>query len=232
MGDPDRITARTGGVLAAVSQFSPPARPPLVLLAGLACCDTVELRPVTAELDDSQLMRAIAEDADRAAFATLSRRIAPKLLAFLRRKCTDASDIEELTQEVLLTIWSKSAQYDPAKASVSTWVFTIARNKAIDRFRRKRPEPDPNDPAFVPGEASDVDEGLDLRRRAEALESAISELPEAQRLVLQGIYNRDRSMSEVSKELGIPLGTVKSRVRLALKALRKQLAPDGGRDAD
>lgn len=182
---------------------------------------------MTANFDDSELMRAIAEDADRAAFAALSRRIAPKLAAFLRRKCADPADAEELTQEVLLTIWSKSAQYDSAKASVNTWIFTIARNKAIDRFRRKRPEPDPNDPAFVPADSADVDHDLDLRRRAEELDSAIAELPESQQVVLRGIYTRDRSMSELSAEIGIPLGTVKSRVRLALKALRKQLKPDG-----
>lgn len=215
-------------MLAAVSQPPLPARRPASWLAGRWRCDTVGFRPVTVEVDDSQLMRAIAEDADRAAFEALSRRIAPRLFSFLHRKCADPADVEELTQEVLLTIWSKSVQYDPTKASVNTWIFTIARNKAIDRFRRKRPEPDATDPAFVPAGNTDIDEDLDLQRQADELNTAIAGLPEPQQVVLRGIYTRGRSMSEISAEFGIPLGTVKSRVRLALRALRKQLGADGG----
>ncbi|MEK9969821.1 MAG: sigma-70 family RNA polymerase sigma factor, partial [Ferrovibrio sp.] len=97
------------------------------------------------------LMQAVAEAGDRAAFAALYEHFAPRLKAYLMRLGTPEDAAEELVQESLVTAWRRAASFDSIQASVATWLFTIARNKRIDRLRReKRPEIDPNDPLLVP----------------------------------------------------------------------------------
>ncbi len=99
----------------------------------------------------SDLLAAIGERRDRAAFADLFALYAPRLGAFFRSLGADAGKAEELVQEVMLTIWHRAEHYDPGQGSANTWIFTVARNKRIDAFRReRRPEVDPNDPMLVP----------------------------------------------------------------------------------
>ena len=175
---------------------------------------------------ERELLVAVAEHQDKAAFSQLCRRYMPRLRAFLRVRCGDEADA--LTQEVMLTLWRKAKLYAPERAAPSTWIFTIARNRAIDHARRRRPEPSPHEAHFVRGAGSDEalkpDEGVERQQRHAALHVSLTQLPREQRDVLDGVYMRALTLREVASELEIPLGTAKSRVRLALTTLRRHLA--------
>ena len=131
-------------------------------------------------------------------------------------------------QEVMLLVWRRAETYDPAQASASTWVFTIARNKRIDALRREhRPEIDPDDPALVPAlvpeRPDSADRRVELRESTSRLRAALKELPAEQAELLRLAYFEDKPHSAISAERGLPLGTVKSRLRLAVERLRKAL---------
>lgn len=178
------------------------------------------------EIDPADLVHAIARDQDREAFAALYARLAPPLRRFLVTRCRDTVKAEEILQETMLTIWRKASLYDRRKASVNTWAFTIARNRLVDRIRKeRRPEPDPEDPAFVKSVPT-PDDAVASDRRARRLRAALAELPEEQAAVLRSAYFEGRSQTEVAEEQGVPLGTVKSRARLAMQRLREALSDD------
>ena len=182
--------------------------------------------PDTAE-GATQLMRAVAERQDRDAFASLFAHFAPRVKAYMLKLGTDGALAEELAQEALLTVWRKAAQFDRAKASPSTWIFTIARNLRIDAFRKtNRPELDPDDPALVPDPDEAADERIDRLQHADLLRAAMKELNEEQVEVVRLSFYEDKSHSAIAEELGIPLGTVKSRLRLAFGRIRKALGED------
>ena len=125
----------------------------------------------------------------------------------------------------MLTVWRRAGQFDPAKAGVSTWIFTIARNRRIDVIRReRRPEPDPNDPALVPDGDPAADVAVEQEQHAVRLRAAITDLPTDQAQILQLAYFEELSHSAIADKLGLPLGTVKSRVRLAMNKLKSTLA--------
>jgi RNA polymerase sigma-70 factor (ECF subfamily) len=176
-------------------------------------------------------LRAVAASQDRAAFAALFRYFAPRLKSYLLRLTADPAVAEELTQETMVNVWRKAGQYDPAKATPSTWVFTIARNVRIDLYRReKRPEIDPNDPSLVPDAEILPDESIALEQSAAALTRAIAVLSDGERSVLHLSYFENLSHSVIAKRLGLPLGTVKSRLRLAFGKLREALDTIRGTD--
>lgn len=181
--------------------------------------------PTTDTLDRealAALVEAIAARADKAAFASLFRHFAPKIKGYLVKIGTDRGQAEELTQEVMLTVWRKAAQFDRTQASVSTWMFTIARNRRIDAVRReKRPELDPADPLLVPEEPIAPDERLDVLEREARVARAIKTLPREQADLVHEAFYLAKSHSQISEETKIPLGTVKSRLRLAFGRLRK-----------
>lgn len=165
-----------------------------------------------------QMVR-IREAQDRQAFAEIFGHFAPRIKGFLMKSGADATLAEECAQEVMATVWLKSHLFDPARASVATWIFTIARNRRIDILRReKRPEPEdlPWGPEAEP-EQADV---VALQQESELLGKAIKELPQAQRDLIEKAYFGDMSHSEIAAETGLPLGTIKSRIRLALDRLR------------
>ena len=170
------------------------------------------------------LLLAVGRDRDRAAFAALFGHFAPRLKAYLRRQGCDAGGAEELVQEVMLLVWRRAETYDPAQASASTWVFTIARNKRIDRLRREqRPEIDPDDPALVPDPLETADHRVEARQANGRLRAALKALPPEQAEMLRLAYFEDKPHSVIALERGIPLGTVKSRLRLAMDRLRRAL---------
>lgn len=168
---------------------------------------------------DSALVTAIAAR-DREAFAILYRRYLPRVVAFLRKRNADEAIAAEIAQEVLLTVWKRADGYDPARASAASWIFTIARNRYIDRLRReRRPEVDSSDPALVEdGEAPDS--VVDAARRADALETAVASLPPEQADLVRLAFVEGKSYRDIAEERGLPLGTVKSRFRLAFEKLR------------
>lgn len=163
---------------------------------------------------------AAVQAGDRAAYAALFRHFAPRVKAFLMKSGTPAALAEEVAQDVMATLWQKSAQFDPAKASVATWVFTIARNRVIDLSRRdRRVEPKALEVETEPDQADVYAAAEESRRLVEAL----GELPEKQRSLIQRAFWGELSHSELAQETGLPLGTIKSRIRLALDRLRARL---------
>lgn len=169
---------------------------------------------------DRELLEAV-QRRDRAAFATLCRRFGHRLFGFLVCRAPK-QEAEELVQEVMLTVWTRASSYNPALAAPSTWIFTIARNKAIDRARKRmRPQIDPHDPALVPSPAEPApDQHLVMMEWGHHIDAALKELPESQRTVVHAAYGEDQSMREIAEREGVPIGTIKSRMRLAMKSLR------------
>ena len=169
----------------------------------------------------ADLLVAVAARRDKAAFATLFSHFAPRLKAYIRRLGMEDARAEELAQEVMLIVWRRAALYNPAQASVSTWIFTIARNKRIDELRReRRPEIDPNDPALVQDPAPAGDLLIAQDEVGRRLHAAVALLPEEQAVVLRKNFFEDKAHGAIATELALPLGTVKSRLRLALTKLR------------
>lgn len=160
---------------------------------------------------------------DQAAFAELFAHFAPRVKAFLIRSGMDAAQAEECTQEVMAALWTKAHLFDPARASVSTWVYTIARNRRIDVARRDR-RPEPEDLPWGPEAEPDQEDVLLLQQESENLGRAIATLPEKQRDLIEKAFYGDLSHSEIAEITGLPLGTIKSRIRLALDRLRHALA--------
>ncbi len=119
----------------------------------------------------------------------------------------------------MATIWQKSHLFDPTRASVATWIFTIARNRKIDALRKQR-RPEPEDLTWGPEAEPDQEDALSLQQECAQLDQAIATLPVKQRELIEKAYFGDLSHSEIAEETGLPLGTIKSRIRLALDRLR------------
>lgn len=178
----------------------------------------------TNETDWAALMLAVRDRQDRAAFAALFRHFAPRVKAFLMKSGTEASLAEDCAQDVLATVWQKAHLFDPTRASVATWVFTIARNRRIDIARRdRRPEPEALDWG---GEGQEPDQAdiYEAAEEAARLTEALKILPDAQRALVARAFYGDLSHSEIAAETGLPLGTIKSRIRLALDRLRTKMS--------
>ena len=172
----------------------------------------------------NRLIEAIATMRDRDALAVLFGHFGPRIKAYLIRRGCDAGQAEEVVQEVMVTLWRRAETFDSRQSSASTWVFTIARNKRIDMIRREnRPQIDPDDPALVPAESSGAERGLEQAQDAARLRTAIANLPTEQRELLMLAFFEDKPHSLIAEESGLPLGTVKSRIRLAMARLRREL---------
>lgn len=171
----------------------------------------------------SALIVAIAERGDRAAFAALFSHFAPRVKSYLLRLGATSESAEELAQETLLTVWRRAGAFDPARAAASTWIFTIARNLRFDALRReKRPSvaDDPSDAAPIPALPDTLLAALQDETR---IGRAIAQLPAEQAKVVRLAFFADKPHSEIAGEMDLPLGTVKSRLRLAMGRLRALL---------
>lgn len=164
-------------------------------------------------------MTRVRDHQDRAAFAELFSHFAPRVKGYLMKSGADATLAEECTQDVMAALWHKSHQFDPARASVATWIFTIARNRKIDLLRRQR-RPEPEDLPWGPEAEPDQEDVMNLQQETEILGSALEALPPAQRELIEKAYFGDLTHSEIAAQTGLPLGTIKSRIRLALERLR------------
>jgi len=162
---------------------------------------------------------AIRDRQDQAAFAELFAHFAPRVKGFLMKSGADASLAEECTQEVMATLWRKAHMFDPSRASAATWIYTIARNRKIDALRKQR-RPEPEDLPWGPEAEPEQAEVIGLKQETEQLAVAIKELPQKQRNLIEQAYFGDLSHSEIAEITGLPLGTIKSRIRLALERLR------------
>ena len=143
---------------------------------------------------------------------------------YLQRGGADPDVAEEVTQQAMINVWRKAGQFDPNKAAATTWVFAIARNARIDHLRRQnRPEPDHDDPAFQREPEPPATERIAQEQEAARLRAAVGRLPEEQQAVLQKAFFEGKAHGAVAAELDVPLGTVKSRIRLALRRIRSEL---------
>jgi len=173
------------------------------------------------------LVLAVAERQDLKAFLALFQHFAPRIKAYLRRQGADAAMADDLAQEVMLKIWRNAASYDPAKASPATWVFTITRNTRIDVLRRvRRPEVDMEDAALVRDPAPLADEAVAGQERERRIRRALRVLPAEQAAVVHLSFFQHKPHAEIAEHLKLPLGTVKSRLRLAFARLREALRED------
>ena len=166
-----------------------------------------------------ELMLMVSTNQDRSAFKQLFNHFAPRIKSFLMKAGADPTMAEECSQEAMATVWNKAKLFDPARASASTWIFTIARNKRIDAIRKiRRPEPD--ELTWPDGMEDAQEDALELKQQSEILADAIQNLPEKQRQLVEKAFFKELSHSEIALETGLPLGTIKSRIRLALERLR------------
>jgi RNA polymerase sigma-70 factor, ECF subfamily len=167
---------------------------------------------------------AIAQQQDRAAFAALFEFYAPRIKTMLTRLGAAADTAEDVAQETLLTVWRKASYFDPARASASAWIYTIARNLRIDRLRGdKRAKLYAPYEMVAPEAPAGPDSALNASERDERVRAALRELSQEQVRVLQLSFFEGRAHGDIAVLLNLPLGTVKSRVRLAMARLRQLL---------
>ncbi len=174
------------------------------------------------QTDWAALVMAVRDHQDREAFASLFRHFAPRVKGFLMKSGASATLAEECAQDVMATLWQKANMFDPSRASVATWVFTIARNRRIDALRKAR-RPEPEDLPWGPEPEPDQADAYEAQQDTERLGKALAQLPKKQRELIDRAYFSDLSHSEIAAETGLPLGTIKSRIRLALDRLRSQM---------
>ena len=176
----------------------------------------------------ADLIEAIATRQDRAAFASLFHHFAPRVKAFIMRGGADAEAAQEVAQEALIMVWRKAASFDRTRASAATWLYTIARNKRIDHLRRNnRPAIDAEDwlTVFAPQD-DDADKSVLAGQTYTRLKELLSGLSADQLVVIEKAFFEDKTHTVIAEELKLPLGTVKSRIRLALGRLRDALEKD------
>lgn len=216
---------RSAIMLCALDQpFLPVAAPPRVRRSL-----TVEEKPcVQSPMADvpNQLtlwLQQVRDHRDRAAFGHLFSHFAPRLKTMFQRSGFSGAQAEEIAQEVLLTVWRKADQFDASRAEAGAWIYGVARNRMIDVARKDR-RPVPEELRLAPEQRSeDPSQILALEQEVVALRQAVADLPEQQRLLVEHAYLGELSHSEIGVLTGLPLGTVKSRIRLGLDRLRHSL---------
>jgi len=175
----------------------------------------------------ADLLVAVAEKQDRAAFSELFAYYAPRVKSYLMRLGSDNAQAEEISQDVMVTVWRKASLFDRSQASVSTWIFRIARNRRIDVFRRtKKPDLDPEETMLLPSGVEAPDARVDAMETEARVRAAMKDLPGEQLQLLQLSFYEGLSHSEIAAKLDVPLGTVKSRIRLAFSKMKANLDED------
>lgn len=185
-----------------------------------------EIKKVTQQNPQISLqstwMLAVRNDRDRAAFASLFDHFAPRLKGFIMRSGTGSGQAEEIVQDVMLTVWRKAEQFDPTRAQVSAWIYQIARNRQIDVIR-KEGRPMPEELGENPSEEPDASQILAIEQEAGQLKQALTQLKPDQREIIEKAYLGELTHQQISTQTGLPLGTIKSRIRLGLERLRHEL---------
>ena len=185
---------------------------------------SVSSRKAPEELSMETLLRRVAENGDRRAFSEIYTYFAPRIKGFLMRGGANAEEAEDLAQDAMVKVLNKAHLFDATKASASTWIFTIARNARIDAIRRAaKPALDPEEPALLPEESPRADDVCELKERRARIQKAFETLPADQQEVMRLHFYEDEPHSMIAERLGLPLGTVKSRLRLAFEKVRKEI---------
>ena len=181
----------------------------------------------TAEHDDRMdfiaLMARVCEQ-DRSAFHQVFAHFGPRVKSLMLKSGADPALAEDIVQDVFVAVWRKAGQYAPERGAVGTWIFTIARNIRIDRLRRLSSQPYEDIEAIeLVDDQPDAEQEMEAVQRAELVAGALVELPADQREVIELAYLHDLPQSEIASRLALPLGTVKSRMRLAYARLKQKL---------
>jgi RNA polymerase sigma factor (sigma-70 family) len=180
----------------------------------------------------ADLVARVAADRDRDAFAELFDHYAPRLAAYLARLGAEPALAEEVAQDTMVALWRKAEQFDRSKSSVGTWLYRIARNRRIDLLRRSHGGEAPLEEASIPpDDRPDPEETMASHQRETLVRRAMIDLPAEQVSLLRLAFFEGRSHSEIASATGLPLGTVKSRIRLAFGRMRRRLEAAGLRDA-
>ena len=178
---------------------------------------TDSLASFDSSLDD--LILEIAQKQSKQAFIQLFNRVSSKLKSYAIRCGANPSDAEEIVQECMLIVWRKAPTFNPQAASAITWLYTIVRNKRIDFVRKLRPDLIDSDDLWPEPESDDLENEVEGDLNAVIIRTLLEELPEEQRQIVYKVYFEGKSHSEIANELDLPLGTIKSRLRLAMKKL-------------
>lgn len=175
----------------------------------------------------ADLLLKVAQSRDIEAFRKLYDLYGPRVKAYMMRQGADATTAEDLAQETLMVVWRKAELYSDEKGSATTWIFTIARNLRIDRLRREVAwQPLPENRDEEPSNDPDPETELSHRQRREKVQAAMAALPQDQSEVVVLSYIEGLSHSEIAERLGLPLGTVKSRMRLAYQKIKEAIGDD------
>ena len=195
---------------------------------------SVPMRITTRKADDASAadhdgemvawMALVGNQRDRDAFIKIYKHFAPKLKGFFLVRGVSTQTADEILQESMLAIWQKADSYKPEKGKVSTWIFTIARYKFIDRLRRDgRQKTEPDEPDSRPSDDPITDEQVTQLQSRDAVRAAIYRLPKDQQTVIFLSFLKGLAHTEIAEQLKLPLGTVKSRIRRAIGRLREDL---------
>ncbi len=183
--------------------------------------DTSGLLAARADNPFGHLLLDIAQNRNKDSFVQIFEHFAPRVKSFLMKGGTPEDVADELAQETMLTVWNKAGAYDPTRASASTWIFTIARNKKIDALRKTgRFEVATTDTELLHAQDT-ANASAMAAQETEMIADALQSLPDEQAMLLRKSFFEDKSHADIAKETGLALGTVKSRIRLALERLRK-----------
>jgi RNA polymerase sigma factor (sigma-70 family) len=183
--------------------------------------------PPPSEKDNfSDLLVRVGTDKDRAAFAKIFAHFAPRVKSFLMKARLSPDQAEELAQDTMLTVWDKAAGFNPQLAAASTWIFTIARNKRIDYLRRNLKPALTADDLYPEQYDVSIGRGLEDAQDRSRVRAALKALPPEQAELITRSFFHDQAHGDISTATQLPLGTVKSRIRLALEKLRKELSPN------
>ncbi|WP_431978974.1 sigma-70 family RNA polymerase sigma factor [Shimia aestuarii] len=172
--------------------------------------------------ETTRLMLAVRDHRDKQAFSSLFDHFAPRLKGFAIRSGVTNGQAEDVVQDVMLSVWNKAHQFDPNRADVSGWIYQIARNRQVDLFR-KNSRPVPEELISDDVDTCDAEQIVGLEQEVTALRSALTRLTPSQRELIEQAYLGELSHSEIQLTSGIPLGTIKSRIRLGLEKLRHEL---------
>ncbi|AYD02847.1 sigma-70 family RNA polymerase sigma factor [Neorhizobium sp. NCHU2750] len=175
----------------------------------------------------ARLTRAVAEERDQAAFGVLFYHFAPRLKSWLTSQRMPVDEAEELVQEVMTVLWHRASLYDPNKSSLSTWLFRIARNRRVDAQRRARGKEAFGELEWMMMEAHTSDALIEGEERDARVRLALSQIPDEQMKLVRAAFFLGQTHAEIAATTGLPLGTVKSRIRLAFQHLRRSLEDNG-----
>jgi len=199
-----------------------PLAPPAPRAAGRVGKVRTAVKAEPKPSEQTLWMLAVRDHRDRAAFAALFDFFAPRLKHFVMRGGVGSGQAEEIVQEVMLTVWRKAEMFDPERAQVSSWIYQIARNRQIDKMRREN-RPLPEALAHEPDSEPDAGQVLALEQETARLKQALERLKPEQREMIEKAYLGELTHQQIKQQTGLPLGTIKSRIRLGLDRLRHEL---------